>query len=261
MAFTMDFGAGVAPHAGWQNGRVGDQYGVRWEMAHLVGGAPNGVDNAYRIDGIPESGISYGDQGQHGMGWNGHNNLPEWNYGTTRYFCFYFNITTTRATSSIKAHIVQQGDNGGHARRIVQLKTQGSLLLIEDQFDGGVNKIATDYVFDQAEWHAVVLQYTMSSAYDVTDGAARVWFDNDTEGSPTLAATSIAFNPGGIDGPGVSGNIDYAELGASMNDENLDDDTYQLSYAGYRMLDTFPVNFFANMTAGAGSAGRLLFCR
>jgi hypothetical protein len=171
-----------------------DAMGTRWTSARVAGAGPSGQDVAQltELPGVP----------QHGWGWHGHV-VPDMAQGETRFYRWRHRVTAASNcshTPSNKLLVIAQGCPGGMCRVIVQPKCNPQRMVQYNfQVDGGVYQRETGYIYPVGTWLDIQLETRTSSSSGASDGALRLWVNNNNYSAPTIQSTGIQLVAGGVD--------------------------------------------------------------
>jgi hypothetical protein len=189
--FRMDTSATAWPEAGFP-WIVTDEFEVRWSRQLIPGAGPQG-QNVVQLTELPGG-------PQHGWGWHGHI-VPDLAQGGTRFYRWRHRVTAASNcshTPSNKLLVIAQGCPGGRCRVIVQPKCNPQRMIQYNfQIDGGVYQVETGYVYPVGTWLNVQLETRTSSTESASDGALRLWVNNNNYSSPTIQNTGIQLSTGG----------------------------------------------------------------
>jgi hypothetical protein len=190
--FRMDLSAAAWPEAGFP-WTVDDDFNVRWSRQLIPAAGPQGQTVA-QLTELPGA-------GQHGWGWHGHV-VPDLPQGGTRFYRWRHRVTAASncaQTPSNKLLVIAQGCTG-RCRVIVQPKCNPQRMVQYNfQVDGGVYQVETGYIYPVGTWLNIQLETRTSSTESASDGALRLWVNNNNYSSPTIQNTGLQLGSGGTE--------------------------------------------------------------
>jgi hypothetical protein len=112
------------------------------------------------------------------------------------------------------------------------------------QVDGGVYQMETGYIYPVGTWLNIQLETQTSSSGTATDGALRLWVNNDNYSSPTLQNTGLQLVAGGADSRyimfGGYNNTDGVPSGATNIQQYTDFEISTAFHSGWNAGTTPP---------------------
>lgn len=236
--FRMDYSAGAAPLAGWSGTRGP---GPDAAVSRQVGIGPAGEDGYLHT--LSHIGPNAGDQY---WGWNRTFTGAPFAYGDRVYLrwrqrwrpganCRAYEQGGTGLLSGIwrnKILIVNDASSSATSRFIIQVECTRSPLQYywRLQKGGGVDFTSTPNFPVNSDWMDVQVEMQYSSAAGATNGAYRIWINNNVQGAPTAQRTGILLHadatPGNVafgyyynNAVFSDGNVGWEHIGFEIDDD------------------------------------------
>lgn len=237
--FNMDYSAGAAPVAGW-GGAVPTS--ATHTRTRIPGGGPQG-DDVYELTQLYTGSAVQGYGGEFYWGWNGNIEAQNPAQGARRFYRWRLRFSPTTnfrgiyldgSQTTLTNKILMVGDGCGRntCRVIVSYRggdngRQASFLRVA--LDGGEVPADTPPL-NVGEWIDIQIELDSSSSTSSSDGAFKIWINNNDYSRPTAQRTGIQLNPV---------NWRYVSLGAYENNGLQSGGVHSFRIAGFQAATSF----------------------
>jgi hypothetical protein len=244
VVFEMDYSSGAADLAGWNAGPDEAAYATgemtTSRQAAIGPASEDGYRHTMVTPGTPPGGnFSFGWRTDFGS-------VAPFAYGDSVFFRFkyrhpsgvngrYYNEEGVLTESgAVKVIIANDGSSSTTSRFILTTHVENygtPQYFWRLQKGGGVDSGDSATYNVDTSWHALQLELQYSSSANAADGAYRLWRDNTTQGSPTIAVTGIVLN--------ADVNPGYIQWGAYANRNVYSDGVYGRDECAFAIADAF----------------------
>lgn len=247
--FSMNYNSGAAPTAGWPGGAVPTTQ--THTRTFVAGGGPQG-EGAYDLTQLyAPTAQGYG--GEFYWGWNGNLEAQDPAQGSRRYYRWRMRFSPTTnfrglywqdgSRTTLTNKILMVGDGCGRSRCRVIVSYRGADNGRQAQFlrvalDGGDDP-ADSGPINVGEWVDIQIELDSSSTSSSTDGAYKIWINNNDYSRPTAQRTGIVLNPV---------NWRYVFFGAYENNGLASDGVHSFRHTGFQASTAFDAAWSRNAT-------------
>ncbi|MCC6952607.1 MAG: hypothetical protein IT290_00665 [Deltaproteobacteria bacterium] len=236
--FRMDYSAAAAPGAGW-SGVVPVAY--THDRQRIAGSGPNGEDS-YQLTQLYSTAPGLG--GEYYWGWNGYLEPSDPTQGSSRFFRWRLRFSPETnfrgvysqdgrpTTLTNKLLMVGDGCGRNSCRAIISYRgaddgTRAEYLRIA--LDGGDNP-ADALSLPVGEWINIQIELDSSTTTSSSDGAFKIWVNNNNYAQPTAQRTGFQLNPV---------NWRYVFLGAYNNNGLQQSGVHSFRQTGFEAARSF----------------------
>ncbi len=246
--FNMDYSAPAAPTAGWPNGAVPTT--ATHDRVRVPGGGPNGEDAYDLTQRYAPNEQGYG--GEFYWGWNGDIEASDPPQGARRFYRMRMRFSPssnfrgifrdgTPTTQTNKVLMVGDGCGRNSCRVIVSYRGGDNGRQVEFlrvALDGGEVPADTPPL-SVGQWLDIQIELDSSTTTSSSDGAFKIWINNNDYSRPTAQRTGIQLNPV---------RWRYTFLGAYNNNGLASDGVHSFRQTGFQAATTFDANWSRQTT-------------
>ena len=245
--FAMDYGSAAAPNAGWSAVTQTSHF----TRTRIPGGGPNGLDAYELAQRANPGGQDHG--GQFNWGWRGDVEAVDPSQGSRRYYrwrMWFSPNTNFRGVgwedgnpSGLQNKLLIIGDTCGSRCRFILTyqadRNSGQVKNFRLQLDGGVD-LADTGAYPIGQWLDIQVELQSGSSSSTSNGAYKIWVNNNNYNSPSAQRTGIVLRPD---------NWKYVFIGGFMNDGLASDGVHTYRQTDFQVATTFNSNW---STSGGG---------
>jgi hypothetical protein len=161
-----------------------------------------------------------------------------------------FNATGNNGPWGNKAWMIGDGGVGGN--RIIALeRVRTGDTDFNINVEKGIDNLMPYQLVSQGSWHSFQCEVQSSSTGVATDGWIKLWYDNDTYGSPSKENLNLAL-------PVTDWN--NFRFGSFFNETTVaSGGSVGLRFAQVEYADTFDSSYHANLNSGGGGGSAIAF--